>query len=473
MALINCPECGRENVSNNAKSCPNCGYSLIKYAKQIEKAEKQKQAYEKKQRKKEDKVRKKEDKRRNKEEKKKNKKSRVGIIVLLLIILFFIVGIYFITIYPNTEKGKYNKAVDEYNSQEYISAIQKFEEIEEYKDSSILLTNCKYAVAMEEYNQGNYKEAINICLKIPEHSEASELINKCRHLLAEQYYEQKNYDDSLEMLSLIGNTTILELQNKNKYAKGLIYLADENYLEAYECVRTLKEEYLLELDNYNIGDLAQITENCINQILNRGKELYDQKIYVDAYTYLQKYYYVTLEKPYEEAYTVCELISKIQGTLYDSWYNELYVDNTTITVPTSHYYIDEGTYTTQVMKYTQNDTTQWRLVFEGTDYYLDISSFYWYVLHGKNNKTQSFYFLDDINRINNYNQTVRENQKKNEVIKKEPAIGMTASEVENSTWGKPDEINKTTYAWGTTEQWCYSNYRYIYFDNGRVTAISE
>lgn len=56
---------------------------------------------------------------------------------------------------------------------------------------------------------------------------------------------------------------------------------------------------------------------------------------------------------------------------------------------------------------------------------------------------------------------------------KEPAIGMTASEVEKSTWGKPNEINKTTYEWGTTEQWCYSNYRYIYFKNGVVTAISE
>ena len=52
-------------------------------------------------------------------------------------------------------------------------------------------------------------------------------------------------------------------------------------------------------------------------------------------------------------------------------------------------------------------------------------------------------------------------------------LGMTHEEVEKSTWGKPEDINKTTYAWGTTEQWCYSNYRYIYFDNGIVTAIQE
>lgn len=28
MALINCPECGRENVSDNAEMCPSCGYGI-------------------------------------------------------------------------------------------------------------------------------------------------------------------------------------------------------------------------------------------------------------------------------------------------------------------------------------------------------------------------------------------------------------------------------------------------------------
>lgn len=28
MALINCPECGKENVSDSADSCPNCGYAI-------------------------------------------------------------------------------------------------------------------------------------------------------------------------------------------------------------------------------------------------------------------------------------------------------------------------------------------------------------------------------------------------------------------------------------------------------------
>lgn len=56
---------------------------------------------------------------------------------------------------------------------------------------------------------------------------------------------------------------------------------------------------------------------------------------------------------------------------------------------------------------------------------------------------------------------------------KSPRIGMTAEEVEKSTWGKPTKINKTTYSWGTKEQWVYENYRYIYLENGKVTAIQE
>lgn len=30
MALITCPECGK-NVSESAESCPNCGYSIKKH----------------------------------------------------------------------------------------------------------------------------------------------------------------------------------------------------------------------------------------------------------------------------------------------------------------------------------------------------------------------------------------------------------------------------------------------------------
>ncbi|TPG68257.1 hypothetical protein EEL32_08315 [Brevibacillus laterosporus] len=54
-----------------------------------------------------------------------------------------------------------------------------------------------------------------------------------------------------------------------------------------------------------------------------------------------------------------------------------------------------------------------------------------------------------------------------------PTIGMTKEEVLNSAWGKPKSINKTTTATTVHEQWVYSVSRYVYFDNGYVTAIQE
>lgn len=57
-------------------------------------------------------------------------------------------------------------------------------------------------------------------------------------------------------------------------------------------------------------------------------------------------------------------------------------------------------------------------------------------------------------------------------------IGLTTDEVRNETcWGRPSEINKTTTGYGTNEQWVYEgpNYRnnYLYFTNGILTAIQN
>lgn len=68
---------------------------------------------------------------------------------------------------------------------------------------------------------------------------------------------------------------------------------------------------------------------------------------------------------------------------------------------------------------------------------------------------------------------IHEEKERKRTEQVEPQIGMTAQEVENSSWGMPQDKNITTYAWGTHEQWCYSGYRYIYFEDGYVTAISE
>lgn len=51
-------------------------------------------------------------------------------------------------------------------------------------------------------------------------------------------------------------------------------------------------------------------------------------------------------------------------------------------------------------------------------------------------------------------------------------IGMTQRQVLASSWGKPDDINRTITAAGTTEQWVYGG-AYLYFENGILATIQN
>ena len=55
-----------------------------------------------------------------------------------------------------------------------------------------------------------------------------------------------------------------------------------------------------------------------------------------------------------------------------------------------------------------------------------------------------------------------------------PKIGMTDTQVlYSSSWGKPLSVNKTTTSRETNEQWVYKDNEYLYFTNGKLTAIQE
>jgi hypothetical protein len=67
-------------------------------------------------------------------------------------------------------------------------------------------------------------------------------------------------------------------------------------------------------------------------------------------------------------------------------------------------------------------------------------------------------------------------RKKQEAMAKRPGarIGMTAKEViEKTNWGKPESINRTVTRYGVEEQWIYGLGTYLYFTNGRLTAIQN
>lgn len=52
-------------------------------------------------------------------------------------------------------------------------------------------------------------------------------------------------------------------------------------------------------------------------------------------------------------------------------------------------------------------------------------------------------------------------------------IGMTKSQVLDTSWGKPDDINTTINAYYTWEQWVYGWSTFLYFKNGKLVSIDN
>ncbi len=46
MALVKCPECGREKVSNSAEACPDCGYGIKAHFKKVRQEEEERRKKE-------------------------------------------------------------------------------------------------------------------------------------------------------------------------------------------------------------------------------------------------------------------------------------------------------------------------------------------------------------------------------------------------------------------------------------------
>lgn len=92
---------------------------------------------------------------------------------------------------------------------------------------------------------------------------------------------------------------------------------------------------------------------------------------------------------------------------------------------------------------------------------------------GEKSLTKGYINIDSI--ANEYGTHNSEENAESEYypIGSEPEIGMSETDVKLSSWGSPDEINKTTTGNGVHEQWVYGGGRYIYLDDGVVTAIQE
>lgn len=126
MALIKCPECGKE-ISDKAGKCPHCGYPIEEIESTVEKETDKEEVLDN-----------------NKETHKKKKTLNKKVIITISAIIGVAVigaGAYMI---KTADARMYKQAKQLYNEADYKSALEKFKKIEDYENSKELIEKCEY-----------------------------------------------------------------------------------------------------------------------------------------------------------------------------------------------------------------------------------------------------------------------------------------------------------------------------------------
>lgn len=346
----------------------------------------------------------------------------------------------------------------------------------------LLLTGCKntdYKKAQSLISEGNYDSAIMILETIPDYKDSKDILEKeTAYRIAKVNIEDKYYISALE-----GFKSLNDYRDAENIVKDLNSKISEHYNNGIKCLKEndieggkewlkpimlykdvpvmldyiyAKETYDLIFEKTKLIDIAYEINNFKNHIdelpYGHGGELGDiideykkemgsiQNINKIAEYYSNQINRAVSEKDYSELSTALYQTKDIFGE--------------------STYYYGEAL----VSHATNKSMDKYYLCQIDPDYngFLaeDIKKFAIQVFGSKEN------WIKERNKEIEIVENVEE-------VKLEPQIGMTKEEVENSTWGIPEKINKTTTAFGVSEQWVYPNYQYIYFDNGIVTAIQE
>lgn len=484
MALIKCPECGRENVSDIAEMCPECGYPVKKYFEQqksdcqttIEQQNGDAGQVESVECREEDEktaMNTNDDIDQIQKQRETQKKNKVKVRVYIgIAAVAAVAAIVIVAINIAIPMLRYKKANELFSQQNYEQAQLIYENLGDYKDALTKVEDCKLEIVKSELEIVKSKIEENIELeksleylsKIEYTSEVAVIKEECISKLIYKNYDEGHYITALNYINQIEEKEQFKeieidcLWNRanNEYDEG-------NYLQA-----------ITYLDK--IGDLTELEDNGVlaDELLQKslqayGMDLFNSGDFNSAVKYLKRL--DPKDDMINETIDIAMFMDKLQGV----WYSD--------GSRSGHEY--NGWTETQIL-YASNGavmfTNDWEMnkIYEqiyvkGTILYLESQA------PGLEYEIRMYFQDDNLVRVEPGDKEFNEADKLFTYEKvesfpepaKKPSIGMTAQEVLDSTWGKPEKINKSTYTWGVTEQWCYSGYRYIYLEDGIVTSISE
>lgn len=312
----------------------------------------------------------------------------------------------------NIEEVKYREAKLLAKAKEYDLAYQKYDEIIEYGNSVNLQNELCYNWARSLQQNNKFDKAVAVAKKIPK--EKSENVGKLLFQLIcleyDPYITKKDYEKALEAFNIMSQYDFPE-DSYYEYAK---YLKGKVPADIIDDIWALHSRKTINLQNlYRLDTRENICDL---------KSLDENTLNVDI-----KKKFETINKGNYHAEFKEAKVPYSDGIIY------------------LYYEINKKIEIAIPLNYQENAY----ITFYGT---------------GKTVALGNESYANATKEISAQTQVVKEST---------PSIGMSADEVKNTSWGEPETVNKTTYSWGTTEQWVYPDNNYVYLENGIVTAVQE
>lgn len=280
MALINCPECGKE-ISDMVKRCPNCGYPI-----------------------------------------KKKTNSRIIVVTVIVLSICIIGGVVYNQIVLKPLRT-YKDAVALYEQEKYDEASLLFDKISNYKDvpeyKKLIETENAYQEAIDLYNQEKYEEASDIFNTINEYKDVSEyqdlIASEAIYQEASDLYKQREYDKAGELFSKIKDyKDVPDIQDQMKKDKEF-----NEYIDNVTKFGFFAESAVLQADDL-LDDITSIWYNCIygvdNYFTDKYTKDYKGDFFDDFNTALIAYFW-------SDDYSRAEENIKDNQTIVDDYYSKL------------------------------------------------------------------------------------------------------------------------------------------------------
>ena len=244
-----------------------------------------------------------------------------------------------------------------------------------------------------------------------------------------------------------------KIKPNSEYKTAVELMENENYESAMNIFSSLA----------NLKDSEKLYKTCCYKY---GEQLFDAGQYLESYKFLDK---IKNDYDVKDKLDTIALLDNVQGDwrgYHDIWdnlyvwgdYHSFEIIGQTINI----YHYKEQNLTDKEDDYIKKIWSE-----NGEIHFLSKRHGEYFLTKNENGEE----ILKEPPTQNNYTYFLKASILKEEIVP--PSIGMTSEQVLNSTWGKPDHVNKTTTSFGVSEQWCYSHNKYIYIDDDIVTAIQE